>query len=135
MVRPKWLVGLRFVLSIAAGVAASACVARKSNSASLIVKLMAVSPLITAGIVVISSGWIAARLTRELRYEFKPALATVGGFSRWIVAHGPEMVGAPPGQWSREQIAEKVRVIVNDQLGCEKFYWEDAHFVKDLGLS
>jgi hypothetical protein len=62
-------------------------------------------------------------------------LATIGGFSRWIVAHGPEIVGAPPGQWSRERIAEKVREIVIDQLGCEKVYHEDANFVNELGLS
>jgi acyl carrier protein len=135
MVRPKWLVGLLFALSIAAGMAAMVCVARNSNSASFIVNLMAVSPLITAGIVAISFGCILSRLTHELRYEFKPALTTVGGFSRWIVANGPEIVGAPPDEWSREQIAEKVREIVNDQLGCEKIYQEDALFVKDLGLS
>lgn len=135
MSRPQWLVRLLFALSIAAGMAASVCVARGSNSASILVNLLTVSPLIAAGFAAISFGWIATLLTRQLRYEFKPALATIGGFSHWLAAHAPDIVGAPPGQWSREQIAEKVREIVNDQLGCEKVYREDAHFVEDLGLN
>ena len=135
MVRPRWLVGSLFAVSIAAGLAASVCAARSTASSSFAVNLISVSPAITAVGVAIFCGWLVTRLTRELRYEFKPALANVGGLSRWVVAHGAETLGAPPGQWSREQISEKVREICIDGLACEKIYREDAHFVKDLGLS
>jgi acyl carrier protein len=47
----------------------------------------------------------------------------------------PDAVNAQPGQWSREHVAEVVRAIVVDQLGCENAYREDAHFVKDLGMA
>jgi acyl carrier protein len=43
-------------------------------------------------------------------------------------------LGAPPGQWSREQVAIQVRKIVTEHLGCESQYREDAEFVKDLGM-
>ena len=36
--------------------------------------------------------------------------------------------------WRREQIADAVRKIVIDVLGCEKHYREDAQFIKDLGM-
>ena len=62
-----------------------------------------------------------------------PSLTTVGDLSRWLVAQAPEIAGAPPGQWTREQIAEKVRCIIIDQLGCGN-YSKSADFVKDLGL-
>lgn len=61
-------------------------------------------------------------------------MATIGDFSRWVVANGPELVKASPGRWSREQVSVNVRQIVIDTLGCEKEYREDAHFVKDLGM-
>ncbi len=96
---------------------------------------MASSPTIVGVIVAICCGWLAALMTRQMRYEFKPTQGNIGGLSRWVVAHGAEILGGPPGQWSREQIAERVREIVNDVLSCEKIYHEDAHFVKDLGLS
>jgi 23S rRNA U2552 (ribose-2'-O)-methylase RlmE/FtsJ len=52
-----------------------------------------------------------------------------------FVAHEAQVLGAPPGQWSREQISEKIRKICVDVLECEKIYREDADFVKALGLS
>ena len=79
-------------------------------------------------------GWLAAALTRGQRYEFAPTIATVEGFSRWVVANPSNLVAVPPGQWSREQVAEKVRSIVIGVLGCEKEYREDARFVEDLGV-
>lgn len=135
MVRPKWLVGLMLAGSVGAGLAASVCVVRVSGSSNVMVNLMKDSPAFLGIFVAMLCGWLAVRVTRALRYEFKPALANAGGLSRWIVAHGGKLLGAPPGQWSREQVAEKIREIVSEQLGCGKIYREDAHFVKELGLS
>jgi hypothetical protein len=61
-------------------------------------------------------------------------MTNIGQLSRWIVANAPDVVKAPPGQWSREQVSEIIREIVIDMLGCEKEYREDAQFVKDLGM-
>ena len=73
-------------------------------------------------------------LTRGLRREFPPATNNLGQLARWVMANAPDVVQAPPGQWSREQVAEIVKEIVIDTLGCGKEYREDAQFVKDLGL-
>ena len=78
--------------------------------------------------------WLAAMLTRGQCYEFQPSIATVEGLSRWVVANSSNLIEAPPGQWSREQVSEKVREIVIEILGCEKEYREDADFVMDLGV-
>lgn len=83
---------------------------------------------------VIIFGFLASVLTRGLRYEFEPAMATVEGLSHWVVVNSTNLIEMPPSQSSREQVAEKVRAIVIDVLGCEKEYREDAHFVKDLGV-
>jgi acyl carrier protein len=45
-----------------------------------------------------------------------------------------KVVQSQPGQWSRLQVAEKIREIVIEVLACAKEYREDAQFVKDLGL-
>lgn len=99
------------------------------------VNFFAAIPVLAGIVFVFLFGWIFVRLTHGLRYEFKPSLTTVAGLSRWVVANAPNLVQAPPGQWSREQVAAKVREIVIDVLGCEKIYREDANFVKDLGLN
>ena len=135
MARPKWLVGLLFVGSIAVGLAAWFWSTRPISSQSVLLNFLMASPAIIGVAAAIICAWAASKLTSGMKYEFKPALANVGGFSRWVVAHGTETLGAPPGQWSREQVAERVREICIDVLGCEKVYREDANFVKDLGLS
>jgi acyl carrier protein len=45
-----------------------------------------------------------------------------------------KVVQSQPGQWSRQQVAEKIHEIVIEVLACEKQYREDAEFVKDLGM-
>jgi hypothetical protein len=72
--------------------------------------------------------------TQPFCNEFSLPTADIGHLSRWIVAHAPQIVNAPPGQWSRQQVSERVRSITIDILGCEKEYREDARFVQDLGL-
>jgi hypothetical protein len=135
MVRPKWLVGLLFMGSIAVGLAACFWSIRPISSQSVLLTFLMASPAIIGVAAAIFCVWAGFKATSEMKYEFKPALANVGGFSRWVVAHGTETLGAPPGQWSREQVAERVREICIDVLDCEKVYREDANFVKDLGLS
>ncbi len=134
LVRPLRLVKVLSGLSLVLGAAAAVILLRAKPSSNLWTNLAIDSPIFSGLIATILCGWVFALLTRNLRNDFKPAMATVGGFARWIVAHGPEVVDAPPGQWSREQVAAKVREIVIDVLGCEKQYREDAHFVKELGM-
>jgi uncharacterized membrane protein YeaQ/YmgE (transglycosylase-associated protein family) len=105
------------------------------SSRYFVANFLTATPVLAGIIFAFLFGWISVRLTRRLRYEFKPSMTTVAGLSRWVVANAPNLVQAPPGQWSREQVAEKVREIVTDILGCEKNYREDAHFIQDLGLS
>jgi hypothetical protein len=135
LIRPKWMVALLFVGSIAFGLVTWIWSVRPTNSQSVLLNLLLASPMMVGTAATIFFAWTTAKLTTGMKYEFKPALATVGGFSRWVVAHATETLGAPPGPWSREQVAEKVRQICIDVLGCEKVYREDANFVKDLGLS
>lgn len=77
---------------------------------------------------------VAGVATHGLRLEFRPAQATVGGLARWVLARRPDLVGAPPGPWTRSQVAAKVRELTVDRLGCGKTYREDARFVDDLGM-
>jgi acyl carrier protein len=104
-------------------------------STSLATNLAFGSAVISGALFLATYGWLAFFVTRRTRIEFRPSMKTLGHLSRWIVANGPQLVDAPPGEWSREQVSENVRQIVIDSLGCEKEYREDAHFVKDLGMS
>jgi hypothetical protein len=61
-------------------------------------------------------------------------IATAGDLSRWIVAHKSNMAEVPPGKWTREQVAARVREILIEQLGCERNYCEDARLIEDLGM-
>jgi acyl carrier protein len=77
---------------------------------------------------------LGGHLTREMKNTFPQSLRTVRGHVGWIVANAPPSIATPPGQWSREQVSEKVREIVIDQLACDN-YREDAQFVQDLGMN
>jgi len=72
-------------------------------------------------------------LTNNMRTAFPERLRTVRGHVRWVVAINPQLIGGPPGQWSRKQVSEIVREIVTEHLG-DKNYREDARFVEDLGM-
>ncbi len=114
LVRPKWLTLLLLTMLIFGAIATAA--------------------FLPGFLFLILFGWLAFFSTRRLQIEFRPSLATVAHLSRWLVATAPQLVNAPPGQWSREQVAEHIRQIVIDILPCEKTYRENAHFVKDLGM-
>ena len=135
MVRPRWLLRVLWVASITTGVVAWVWASQVAGSANLFVALLTASSVNTGAAAAMLCGWLAASLTRGMKRDFKPAQADIGGLSRWIVAHATEALGAPPGQWSREQVAERVREICIDALDCEKAYHESADFVKELGLS
>jgi acyl carrier protein len=135
LVRPRWLDGAMFAGILGGGTATALFAAwHPVSSSHFVLNLLTASPVLAGIIFAFLFGWSCLRLTQGLRYEFKPSVTTVAGLSRWVVANAPNLVQAPPGQWSREQVAEKIREIVIDQLGCEKNYREDAHFVEDLGL-
>jgi hypothetical protein len=136
LVRPDWL-QKTILTSIFTGGAATAIFLawHPVTSSSRLVNFVTASPIVAAILFVVAFGWLAHFLTRWTLVEFSLDKNTVGKLSRWIVANGPAVVQAPPGQWSREQVAVIVREIVVDTLGCAKQYREDAHFVKDLGLS
>lgn len=87
---------------------------------------------IIASVVALKFGFV---LARQLKDELPEKLATVEKASLWLVGHNPSLFNDLPGQWSRAQVAERVREIVVENLCCEKTYREEARFVEDLGLS
>jgi hypothetical protein len=132
VVRPQWLIGLigAFSLAIAALLAGRvSSLITQPGYAAFFVSFM------TFGAVAILLGSASAYVTRPLRYRFEPAFASVGNFSRWMVVTCPEIFGGPTCEWTRDQIAEKVRAICIEQLGLSPgTYREDADFVKDFGI-
>ena len=80
------------------------------------------------------TGAVAVFATRFRRTEFPKGLETIGDLSRWLMVHKPGLATPSPSAWTREQIAAQVQQIVIQQLSCEKYYHQDAHFVNDLGL-
>ncbi len=104
------------------------------SSKSILVNLVLGSPgiagFLAAGVIACA----ACYATKWMRAEFRSSMNCVAHLARWVVANAPDVVKAPPGQWSREQVSAITRQIVIDILCCEERYREDAHFVKDLGL-
>lgn len=135
LVRPEWLGNFIMAGMFGGGATVAIYLAwHPISSHYFALNLLIMSPVVAGIVFVVLFGWLGFRMTRGFCNEFRPSLATVAELSRWIVANGSQVVEAPPGQWSREQVAEIVREIIIDQLGCEKDYREDANFVKDLGL-
>jgi acyl carrier protein len=128
LVRPAWFSRLAIGTSVCVGIFTTIALVQISSKGFNFWSLFA--GLLAA----ILSVWGMMLGTREMRLEFKTEVATIGNFSRWIVAQGPTMYDPPATHWSREQVSLKVREIVIDILACEKNYREDASFVKDLGL-
>jgi acyl carrier protein len=136
LVRPEWLHHSIFAVTLIVGIALALWVAwHPVSSRSILVNFMLGSPVMAGVYSFVILAWLSFIATRGMRTEFRPSIATVALLSRWIVANAPDLVNAPPGQWSREQVSQVIREIVIDQLGCEKTYREDAHFVKDLGMA
>jgi acyl carrier protein len=128
LVRPKWLVHLLVVCSIALGIAVAVLIFRHGlweHRGAL---------FFTAIITALGTGFLARAATCACCFEFPPQAATMGDLSRWILAHKMNLVSSTPGKWTREQVAARIRDITIEQLGCAKAYREDASFVQDLGL-
>jgi len=135
-VRPNWLHRLILAVIFFGAITIAVLLAwHPIHSPTVFISFLFGSPIASAVLFIVFFGWLAFFVTLPMRVEFRPSMKTVGHLSRWIVAHAPDLVKAPPGQWSREQVSENIRQIVVDALGCEKTYREDAHFVKELGLS
>jgi acyl carrier protein len=135
LVRPNWLNRTIMVGVLGSGVAIAVSLTKwPISSPNFVINFLQATPVLSGIASAFLFGWLAVKLTALLQYEFKPSMTTVAGLSRWVVANNPSLVQAPPGQWSHQQVAEKVREIVIDVLGCEKEYTENAHFVKDLGM-
>jgi hypothetical protein len=135
-VRPEWLSRVIGIATLSGGIAVAVYLAwHPISSKSQFLSFICVSPIVAGVLFSIIFGWLACLATRRMLIEFQPSMSAIGQLSRWIVANAPDLVKAPSGQWSREQVSEIIREIVIDKLGCGKEYREDAHFVKDLGLS
>lgn len=120
---------------IAGGLLAWGVFGAGRGSESLLLRLLSeFTPFLVGAIGAGIAGFLGFRLTRHWQIYFPPNLASVGHFTRWVMARTLPSLGAPPGQWSREQVAARVREIVVAQLGCDATYSEDARFVEDLGL-
>ncbi len=124
-VRPGWLIALICLGSFAVAIASTLVFAHWEVVMELI-------PIV--GFAAMVGAWFCLWLTKGMRYELDPSVATVGDLSRWVVARGPSFIAIEPCKWTREQIAERVREVVIGQLGCVKNYREDARFIEDLGL-
>jgi hypothetical protein len=58
---------------------------------------------------------------------------TVGGLTRWAVAHAAKDLKRPGEPWTRSEVRSVVRAVVTDVTGVEDF--EDDHdFIHDIGI-
>ena len=128
VIRPPWLVKMITLQSLAVGLAMGLTLHRWAPEAS---GSMGLWVGLAAALAAHICTWFA---TARFRTDFPSLIATIGDLSRWVTAHKSDLASPIPGRWTREQVAERVRQIVINQLGCERRYREDASFVKDLGL-
>jgi acyl carrier protein len=134
-VRPAWVLNLIHTVMILGGIVIACVIASHPNSSrNIFINLLFGSPLVPCLLFILVFGRFAFFATRWMRIKFGPSMSTVGQFSRWIVANSSNQANTTSGQWSREQVSEKIRQIVIETLDCEKQYTEDARFVEDLGL-
>ena len=133
--RPNWLTSAILAGMLIVGFAPIVLFAsRPIHSSNMVLSLAYEMPIFSGVLLSILFCWLSVLATKGLQVEFSKSILNVGDFSRWVVANAPEVLKAPPGQWSREQVSEVTRQIIVDMLGCEKNYREDADFVKDLGF-
>jgi hypothetical protein len=133
--RSSFLQTLIFVGSLAAGTSGWFAIAHARPGNSLLLNFVEQTGWVVGFVIWVGTLRLGFDLTKGMELAFPPNLTTVRGHARWLVANHPELLGGPPGQWSREQVVEKVRDIVIDVLGCDKNYREEARFVQDLGLA
>jgi hypothetical protein len=132
--RTQQLCVFLLLASVASGAAAGFALARASHGKSLLLNLAGQLSWLTGMAVAIGVLRFGFLLTNQMRTAFPKDLTTVKGHVRWFVAHNGQLLGTPPGQWSREQVAARVREIVVIHLG-DKHYREDARFVQDMGMN
>jgi acyl carrier protein len=118
-VRPRWLVNC--ICGFACAVSVLVWYATKEPLGKEIGSILGVITAIVTGISL-------ARLTRPFRIIVPLRYRKV----RDLV---PFVVTSDQIKWTREQVSVVVKRLTMEQLGLkEAQYWEDAHFVKDLGL-
>lgn len=128
--RPKLITNTIGWFSVAGGILMTVfLLARDLNQsvASSLAGVATVSVLMFAGLLA----------TMRFRHELLLPDSTVGGLAKWFMLRSSALAvpaSASP-TWTREQVSQRVREIVIEQLGCESAYREDARFVQDLGLS
>jgi acyl carrier protein len=121
--RPQWLVA-----------SLMACATLSGLAVSIVSVHLGVHSWAPALLTIPVVGYLGARATSRLRSEFPKGLVTVGDLSRWVMSCKPDLAIPATTAWTRQQVAERVKTIVIDQLSCAQTYREDAHFIKDLGL-
>jgi acyl carrier protein len=132
--RPHWLKTLLAAVSLMPGIAIAFALSPGPASGSLLVNLIRSFNWLPGILAFFCLLILGISMTKKCATEFPARLRTVRGMTRWLVANNPQLLGAPPGQWSRELVAEKVRDIVITHFG-EKKYREDARFVEDMGMN
>ena len=121
--RPQWLIALLMGAATLSGLAVA------TVSIQLGVNFW-IPALLTIPVI----GYAGACATTHLRREFPNGFVTAGDLSRWVMSCKPDLAVPATTGWARQQVAERVKTIVIDQLGCAKHYREDARFIEDLGL-
>ena len=91
-------------------------------------------PFVTGAVSAVIAGLLGMVFTLPLRNNLPALHSTVGDLSRWLMADQPRRSNLQPRGWTREQVAEKVRQVVIEQLNCGATYREDARFIEDLGM-
>lgn len=72
--------------------------------------------------------WMAYRLTRRFKKRIPAKIQCV----RDLV---PFVATANVIEWTREQVAQLVKIVIQEQLGIsDAAYREDAHFINDFGM-
>lgn len=132
--RPDWLVSFLILVTIAAGASTAITLGLAAPGTSMVLNFFKKEYWLGGSVVGITFCFLGVRLTNGMNTAFRQSMRTVRDHVRWLVANDPQLLGSPPGQYSRELVAEKVREIVIDILCCNN-YREDARFVQDLGLN
>ncbi|HEV8188339.1 MAG TPA: hypothetical protein VGP83_11335 [Pyrinomonadaceae bacterium] len=122
LVRPKWLV---YVLTILIVVTAIIMFSHSYDISGDSAIAFFLSVLVSGALAHASQF-----ATRSLRSEFSREYTTAGDLANYLALHSPH---AFKKNWTREEIAETVRMVIIDQTGVSDFH-EDSRFVQDMHL-
>jgi acyl carrier protein len=128
LVRPAWVKASLTALALLAGTAAVVATYKAIPSAAFLLWL----PALAAAL---ATAYVGIKATTGLEIDFPKGFDTIGDLARWVMTHKNDLATPATSAWTRTQVAARVREIVINVLGCESNYREDAHFIKDLGLS